>query len=106
MAEDASPDSPAGEPGDSPANRPDGGTARPRQAPPSETFTWRGWVLVAMLGLSLLVIPGALLVLPAAQGVVSALGLPLRDAYLVLPLPAAALLGALAVWSALASSRE
>lgn len=83
-----------------------GGTVRPQQAPPAEAFTWRGWVLIGMLLVAFLVIPGALLALPAAQGVVGDLGLTLRDAYLVLPLPAALVLGALAVWSALASRRR
>jgi hypothetical protein len=59
-----------------------------------------------MVILSLIVIPAAMLVLPAARSVVASLGLTLRDAYLVLPLPAALLLGAVAVWSALASRRR
>ncbi|MFB6312039.1 MAG: hypothetical protein ABEH64_12770 [Salinirussus sp.] len=91
--------------------RSDGGAdeaaaVRPRHAPPADTFTWRGWVLVAMVVVAFFLIPGAILVLPSAQGVVGSLGLTLRDAYLVLPLPAAILLGAIAVWSALTSRGE
>jgi hypothetical protein len=81
-------------------------TARPRQAPQADRFGWRGWVLVAVLVVSLVVLPAAILLLPAAQGVIAGFGFSLRDAYLVLPLPAAILLGAVAVWSALASRRE
>lgn len=53
-----------------------------------------------MLVVCLFVIPGAILGLPAAQDVVASSGLTLRDAYLVLSLPAAILLGAFAAWSA------
>lgn len=74
----------------------------PRQAEPiAEDFDWRGWVLVAALVVSFVFVPAALLVLPEAQGVVASLGLTLRDAYLVLPLVPAFVLGATAVWAAL-----
>ncbi|MFB6172025.1 MAG: hypothetical protein ABEJ23_05780 [Haloarculaceae archaeon] len=63
------------------------------------TFGWRGWVLVGFLIVAFLVVPGALYYLPRAQGAVTSLGLSLRDAYLVLPLLPALLLGALAVWA-------
>lgn len=66
-------------------------------------FDWRGWLLVAVVAVSFLVVPGAILVLPQARGFVGTLGLGLRDAYLVLPLVPAFLLGAVAVWSALRS---
>lgn len=75
----------------------------PRQADTSEEFTWRGWVLVGMIFVAFLVVPVAILVLPAAQGVVASLGLTLRAAYLTLPLVPAFLLAAIAVWSALRS---
>jgi hypothetical protein len=80
--------------------------SRPGRAPPATAFGWRGWLLVGMVLLAFLAIPGAILAVPAAQGVVSSLGLSLRDAYLVLPLPAAILLGAMAVWAAVTSRRE
>jgi len=78
-----------------------GGARPPRYAPPpQERFDWRGWVLVAVVVLSFLVVPGAILFLPQAQGVVGSLGLTLRGAYLALPMIPALLLGATAVWAA------
>ncbi len=78
----------------------------PRQADTSEEFGREGWVLVGMIILGFLVVPIAILVLPAAQGVVRSLGLTLRAAYLALPLVPAFLLGAVAVWSALRSRQS
>lgn len=75
-------------------------------APGEREFDWRGWALVATVAVAFLVAPGALLYLPQAQGVVSSLGLTLRDAYLVIPLVPAFLLGAVAVWSALRSRQQ
>jgi hypothetical protein len=66
-------------------------------------FGTSGWILVGMIGVAFLLVPGAILLLPAAQGVISSLGLTLRDAYLTLPLVPAFVLGALAVWSAVRS---
>lgn len=84
-----------------------GDAAKPRQAPTGEQeFGWRGWVLVAALVASLIVVPWTLIALPGMQGFVSSLGLGLRDAYLVLPLLPALGLGALAVWSAVASRKQ
>lgn len=62
-------------------------------------FDWRGWTLVAAILFAFVVIPIALYFLPRAQGFVSSLGLSLRDAFLVLPLVPAIVLGALAVWA-------
>jgi hypothetical protein len=93
---------PAGNDADSPVRR----TERPHQAPPSETFDWRGWVLVGVVVVAFLVVPAALLYLPRAQALVASLGLTLRDAYLVLPLVPAFLLGATAVWAALRSRSD
>jgi len=78
----------------------------PRHADTSEEFGREGWVLVGMILLGFLVVPIAILVLPAAQGVVRSLGLTLRAAYLALPLVPAFLLGAIAVWSALRSRQS
>ncbi|WP_425433304.1 hypothetical protein [Haloarcula rubra] len=78
----------------------------PKQAETSDEFGWEGWALVGMILVGFLVIPVAILVLPAAQGVVRSLGLTLRAAYLALPLVPAFLLGAVAVWSALRSRRS
>lgn len=62
-------------------------------------FDWRGWTLVVMVFLAFIVIPAMLYFLPRAQGFVASLGLSLRDAFLVLPLLPAILLGAMAVWA-------
>jgi hypothetical protein len=79
---------------------------RPHQAPPSESgFDWRGWLLVGVILVCFLVVPAAILYLPQARGFIESLGLTLRDAYLVLPLIPAFLLGAVAVWAAVKSRR-
>lgn len=106
MGEDGDETSPPATDGAGDARVASSAAAPPRQAPPADRFGWRGWVLVGMVVVSLIVIPAAILVLPAAQDVVASLGLTLRDAYLVLPLPAALVLGAVAVWSALSSRRR
>lgn len=93
MDEDGGGDSYTHEPADGDAHGADPSRERERE------FGWRGWVLVAWLVVSFLVVPGALYFLPRAQGFVSSLGLALRDAYLVLPLVPALALGALAVWA-------
>jgi len=69
-------------------------------------FGTSGWVLVGMLGVAFLLVPGAILLLPAAQSVIGSFGLTLRDAYLTLPLVPAFVLGALAVWSAVRSQSK
>lgn len=74
--------------------------------PAAKSFDWRGWTLVGALVLALLVIPWTIIYLQQAQTFLSSFGLGLRDAYLVLPLLPAMGLGALAVWSAVASRRD
>jgi len=78
-------------------------TGRPRQAPPADRFGWRGWLLVGAVLVAFVVVPVAILFLPAAKGLIRAAGLTLRDAYLVLPLVPALALASMAVWAALAS---
>ena len=79
---------------------------QPRSSPPSRApagdgeFDWRGWLLVGVIVVAVFVVPGAILLLPEAQGVIGSLGLTLRDAYLVLPLVPAFLLAGVAVWAA------
>lgn len=65
--------------------------------PGREEFGRRGWVLVAVLIVSFLVIPGIIILAPPSA-------LPFEVAFLILPLLPAFLLGAVAVWSALAGS--
>jgi len=60
-------------------------------------------VLVVVVVVAFLVVPTAILFLPQARGSIASLGLTLRDAYLVLPLVPAFLLGATAVWAAVRS---
>jgi len=80
----------------------DGGGHPPQYRPPAqEEFDWRGWMLVAVVVVSFLIVPTAILYLPAAQGLVTSLGLTLRQAYLGLPLVPAVVLAATAVWAAL-----
>ena len=62
-------------------------------------FSWRGWVLIGFTVVAFVVVPTMLYYVPRARGFVTSLGLSLRDAYLVLPLLPALLLGALAVWA-------
>lgn len=68
-----------------------------RTVPERETFGVRGWVLVGVLLLSFLVVPAVILFVPPAA-------LPFQVAFLILPLVPALLLGAIAVWSALAGA--
>lgn len=95
-------DAPESEPSESDAyvHRPSG---EPPDASAERTFGWRGWVLVAALVFAFLVVPVALLALPHARSFVANLGLTWWDAYLVLPLAPAVLLGVVAVWSAVRS---
>lgn len=64
-------------------------------------FDWRGWTLVGAIVVAFLVVPALILYLPASRDLVQAIGLTVRDAYLVLPLLPAFGLGAIAVWSAI-----
>jgi len=77
----------------------------PRAAAPDRShgedreFGLRGWVLVGMLFVALVLVPVLLYFLPRAQGFATSIGLGYRDAFLVLPLLPALVLAALAVWA-------
>ncbi|WP_235853485.1 hypothetical protein [Halosimplex salinum] len=73
--------------------------------PESKEFGRRGWFLVAVLVLAFVVIPWSLIALPAAGDFAGSIGLGWRDAYLVLPLIPALLLGVVGVWTAVESRR-
>lgn len=73
----------------------------PSPADGREEFGARGWLLVGALFLALVVVPVFILFIPSSRPLIASLGLTLRDAYLVLPLVPALVLGALAVWTAL-----
>jgi len=60
------------------------------------TFDWRGWSLVGAVFVAFLVVPGFIYVYPRIP---SNVGLSFWDAYLVLPMLPAVVLGALAVWA-------
>jgi len=61
-----------------------------------DDFGRRGWVLVAVIVLSTLVVPGIIYLYPAGPG---NLGVPFLAAMLALPMLPALLLGVTAVWS-------
>jgi hypothetical protein len=93
--------------GDDEPNRHQPRSSPPQQARPTDgDFDWRGWLLVGVIVFSFLVVPTAILYLPQARSLVASLGLTLRDAYLVLPLLPAFLLGAVAVWAAVRTRSE
>lgn len=62
-------------------------------------FGRRGWMLVGFTVISFFVVPGLMLALAYDRDLIVSLGLSWRQAYLVLPLVPALLLGALAVWA-------
>ncbi|MFB6200604.1 MAG: hypothetical protein ABEI98_01190 [Halorhabdus sp.] len=59
------------------------------------------WLVVGTLTVALVAIPVTVAFLPVGRGAIEAIGLPFRDAYLVLPLVPAVGLGLLGVWTAL-----
>ena len=61
-----------------------------------QEFGRRGWVLVGVLVVSMLVVPGIIYLYPAGPG---NLGVPFLAAMLALPMLPALLLGVTAVWS-------
>ncbi|WP_248906699.1 hypothetical protein [Halocatena marina] len=74
--------------------------------PENQEFGRGGWLLVVALFFAFLVIPATILYLPHARPVIASLGLTFRDAYLVLPLVPALVLGAMAVWVAVGGRTE
>lgn len=78
-------------------HRPDGAdTDTDASAEDEQEFGRRGWVLVAVLVVSMLVVPGIIYLYPAGPG---NLGFPFLAAMLALPMLPALLLGVTAVWS-------
>lgn len=72
-----------------------------RSEPEATGFGARGWLLVAVVVLSVLVVPGAVYLFPAIP---ADAGLPFLAAMLVLPMLPAVLLGLTAVWSMTAAT--
>lgn len=81
-------------------------TGRPTGVTPAEEINWRGWLLVGLVFVCFLVVPAAVLYLPAIQGVIESLGLSMRQAYLALPMIPAIVLGVTAVWAAVRTQTE
>ena len=79
------------------------GGGRPDSEPEADGFGRKGWALTAVLFTCVLVIPGIIYVYPYAAG---ALGFSFFATYLALPLIPAVLLGAVAVWSMTAATRD
>ena len=71
-------------------------------APADADLGVRGWVLVGVVILATLVIPGIIYLFPASP---DRAGIPFLVAMLALPMVPAVLLGAVAVWSAVAGRR-
>ena len=82
-----------------------GGGPRQRAPTMESGLGWLGWLLVAVIGFVLLVVPAVLLLLPGSQGLLEGLGVGLQWAYLVIPLVAAMLFGLVAVWAAVRARR-
>jgi hypothetical protein len=70
---------------------------KPRGA--EREFGLRGWLLVAWILVALVVVPVLLFYIPQAGTFTKSIGLGYRDAFLVLPLVPALVLGVLAVWA-------
>jgi hypothetical protein len=86
-------------------HRPDGTSEAPgseaadaaeADADADEGLGWKGWVLVAAVFVSVLVLPGVVYLLPS---VAADAGVPFIVAMLVLPMVPAVILGLTAVWS-------
>jgi len=69
----------------------------------ADGFGAKGWVLTAVLFVSVIVIPGIIYAYPYAAG---GLGFTFFATYLALPLVPAALLGFVAVWSMTAATAD
>jgi hypothetical protein len=73
------------------------------QEPEPEGFGRAGWVLVAAVVVSTLLIPGVIYLFPAVP---TGLGFTFFATYLALPMVPAVLLGLVAVWSMTAATRR
>lgn len=75
-------------------------TGRPETVETPEQIDWRGWLLVALVVFSFVVIPLLVLYIPEASWLIGRLGFSQRQAYIVFPMLPAILLGLTAVWAA------
>jgi hypothetical protein len=79
----------------------DGDSRVTHPEPDPDGFGRQGWLLVAAVVASVLVVPGAVYLFPAAP---AQAGLPFLAAMLVLPMLPAVVLGVVAVWSMTAAT--
>lgn len=78
-------------------------TGRPQPIETPENIQWQGWLLVAVVVLSFVVVPLFVLFLPEMHWLISAIGFSQRQAYILFPMIPAILLGITAVWATLRS---
>jgi hypothetical protein len=81
-------------------------TGRPQRLDTPNDVDRRGWLLVALVVLSVLVIPLFVLYLPEAHWLISRLGFSQRQAYIVFPMLPAVVLGLTAVWATVRAYSE
>jgi len=74
-------------------------TGRPERLDTPDDVDRRGWLLVVLVVVSVLVIPLFVLYIPEAHWLISRLGFSKRQAYIVFPMLPAVLLGLTAVWA-------
>jgi len=102
MSDSADPPPRSASGGDDSASRSTGDddtrTGDPRDV--SQQADWRGWLLVGVVVLSVLVFPLFVLYIPEASWLIGRLGFSQRQAYIVFPMLPALLLGLTAVWVA------
>ena len=81
-------------------------TGRPERLDTPDDVDRRGWLLVALVVLSVLVIPLFVLYIPEAHWLIGRLGFSQRQAYIVFPMIPAVLLGLTAVWATVRAYSE
>jgi len=73
-------------------------TGKPERVTVPDGIDWRGWLLVSVVVLSVLVVPALVLSLSETHWLLTWLGFSRRQAYLVFPMVPAILLGLTVVW--------
>ena len=74
-------------------------TGRPESIETPETIDRRGWLLVAAVVVSFVVMPLVVYFIPELHWFIAALGLSQRQAYILFPMLPALVLGLVAVWA-------
>jgi hypothetical protein len=73
-------------------------TGKPAEVTVPDGIDWRGWLLVGVVVVSVLVVPALVLSLSETHWLLTWLGFSRRQAYLVFPMVPAILLGVTVVW--------